>query len=75
MKTKTVQVSRFLGNINMPSSFELVRDGLTRRGDQVTYNADFLPHTFVTVRVGGINVGRYMAVLRRVKNPSVKRKS
>lgn len=56
-----------MGRINVPKNMQVVKNGLTKKGDQVTQDADFRPHSFVRVAVGGVNVQRYMAVLRRIK--------
>lgn len=61
---KTVTISPLMGKIQIPSGFRVIRDGVTKPRDQVAKDATFKLKFLTTVKVGGIPVNRYFAVIR-----------
>ncbi len=69
-KMKTVKINPFMGKIEIPNAFRLVSNGLTQKGDQVSQDAVF--NLFTPVRVGGVPLTRYFAVIRPIAGRRIK---
>jgi hypothetical protein len=59
---KTIQLNKFAGKIEIPDAYEIVREGLTQKGDQAC--PDFNFRFFNVVGVGGVPISRYTVVIR-----------
>lgn len=59
---KTVKVNSLMGSIQIPEHYNIVSNGLTQTKDQVATDSTF--RLFSAVKVGGVPVSRYYAVIR-----------
>ena len=62
---KTVLINKFAGTVEIPDSYNLVREGVTQSRDQVC--DDYRFKLWTDVKAGGIPITRYSAVRRPVK--------
>ena len=62
---KTVLINKFAGSVEIPETYNLVRDGVTQSRDQVC--DDYRFKLWTQVQAGGIPIHRYSAVIRPTK--------